>query len=120
MKLKQFLQRKTQVLPSPYRHRYRTSSISLHLKQLFALFLIHQRYQKRSIITETKSAEELEDKLNTITNTYLYVFSNFAFFVDLDGSVSFLYIRNKCLQLNRGIIGNLTQMCLTKKAIKYD
>ena len=71
MRLKQFLQRKTQVLPSPYRHRYKTLSISLHLKQLFALFLIHQRYQKRSEIAEYKALEELEDKLNTITDAYL-------------------------------------------------
>ena len=33
MKLKQFLQRKIQGFSPPYRHRYRTSSSFLHLKQ---------------------------------------------------------------------------------------
>ena len=41
------------------------------MKQLFALFLIHQGYQKRSEIAECKSSVELEDKLNTNTDADL-------------------------------------------------
>ena len=79
MKAKQFLQRNIQALSALYRHRYRTSLCSLHLKQLFVLFLIHQRYQKRLEITETKSAEEQEDKLNTITDIYFKYFLTLHF-----------------------------------------
>lgn len=75
IKLKQFLQRNIQVFFPPYRHRHRTSSSFLHLKQIFAFCLIHQRYQKRSVITENK----LPDKLNKIADAYLKVFSKVTF-----------------------------------------
>ena len=119
MKLKQFLQRKIHVLSPPYRHRNRTSWGSLHLKQLFALFLMHWWYQKRSVITECKSPKNWNTNwIQLLKLIYKYFLTSHILWVLNDYATLLWHTGTNALYKEKQFLKNVHQTCIQKKQVK--